>query len=78
VAATFDKGGDKLGFAAGAAFAVQKGTSLKAKVEHNQKQEQTASLTLKHEISKGVTILAGAGYAVAKSDLSYGLKISVE
>jgi len=74
VAATFEKGGDKLGFSAGGAFAVQKGTSLKAKVDHEQK----ASLTLKHEISKGVTILAGADYAVKKSVFNYGLKVSVE
>jgi hypothetical protein len=75
VAATFAQGGKKSGeFSAGGSFALQKGTSLKAKID----DKQTASLTLKHEISKGVTILAGAGYGVAKGDLSYGLQVSVE
>jgi len=81
VAATFgqgskDKDGKDLGqtFSAGGSFAVQNGTSLKGKIDH----KQNVSLTLKHEISKGVTILAGAGYAVQKGDLSYGLKVSVE
>jgi len=53
---------------------LQKGTSLKAKVDH----EQNASLTIKHEISKGVTILTGAGYGVQKGNLTYGLQVSVE
>lgn len=75
VAATFAQGGKKSGaFSAGGSFAVQKGTSLKAKIDH----EQNASVTLKHELSKGVTILAGAGYAVPKGGLSYGLQVSVE
>jgi hypothetical protein len=75
VAATFEQGGKKSGaFSAGAAFALQKGTSLKCKIDH----EQNASATVKHEISKGVTILAGAGYAMKKSDLTYGLQVSVE
>jgi len=75
VAATFEQGGKKSGeFSAGGSFALQKGTSLKAKIDH----EQNASLTLKHEISKGVTILAGAGYGVKKGDFSYGLQVSVE
>jgi len=75
VAATFEQGGKKSGaFSAGGSFSVQKGTSLKAKVDH----EQNASLTLKHEISKGVTILAGAGYGLQKGNLSYGLQVSVE
>lgn len=75
VAATFAQGGKKSGaFSAGGSFALQKGTSLKGKIDH----EQNASLTLKHEISKGVTILAGAGYGVKKGDLSYGLQVSVE
>lgn len=75
VAATFAQGGKKSGaFSAGGSFALQKGTSLKAKVDH----EQNASLTLKHEISKGVTILAGAGYGVQKGNLNYGFQVSVE
>lgn len=75
VAATFAQGGKNNGhFSAGGSFALQKGTSLKGKIDH----EQNASLTLKHEISKGVTILAGAGYGVKKGDLSYGLQVSVE
>jgi len=75
VAATFTQGGDKTGaFSAGGSFALQKGTSVKAKVDH----DQNASLTVKHEISKGVSILAGAGYAVKKGNLSYGLQVSVE
>lgn len=75
VAATFEQGGKKSGnFSAGGSFALQKGTSLKAKID----QDQNASLTVKHEISKGVTILAGAAYAVKKSDLTYGLQVSVE
>jgi len=51
-----------------------RGTSVKAKIDH----EQNASLTLKHEISKGVTILTGAAYGVKKGDVNYGFQISVE
>jgi hypothetical protein len=75
VAATFEQGGKKSGaFSAGGSFALQSGTSVKAKIDH----EQNASLTLKHEISKGVTILTGASYGVKKGDVNYGFQISVE
>merc|ERR1712070_620179 len=67
VAATFEQGGKKSGaFTAGCSFALQKGTSLKAKVD----QDSEASLTLKHEISKGVTILTGAGYGLQRKNLT--------
>lgn len=75
VAATFEQGGKKSGaFSAGGSFALQEGTTLKAKVDH----EQNASLTIKHQISKGVTILTGAGYGVSKGNLTYGFQVSVE
>merc|ERR1712070_904894 len=67
VAVTFEQGGKKSGaFSAGGSFALQKGTSLKAKVD----QDSEASLTLKHEISKGVTILTGAGYGLQRKNLT--------
>jgi len=75
VAATFAQAPkDAPSFSAGGSFALQPGTSLKAKIDH----EQNASLTLKHEISKGVTILTGAAYGVKKADLNYGFQVSVE
>jgi len=75
VAATFTKGGEKdKTFSAGGSFALQKGTSVKAKVDH----KKMASVTVKHEISKGVSILAGAGCAMKGDNFSYGLQVSVE
>jgi len=75
VAATFQQGGKKTGaYSAGGSFALQEGTTLKAKVDH----EQNASLTIKHQISKGVTIFTGAGYGLPKGNLTYGFQVSVE
>jgi len=75
VAATCSQGAkDGPTFSAGGSFALQPGTSVKAKIDH----EQNASLTLKHEISKGVTILTGAAYGVKSAALKYGCQVSVE
>lgn len=74
-AATFQQGGKTSGaWTAGGAFALQKGTSIKSKIDN----QQVASVSLKHEISKGVSILAGVSYDVKKGSSSHGFKISVE
>lgn len=74
-AATFQQGGKNTGsWTAGGAFALQKGTSIKSKIDN----QQVASVSLKHEISKGVSLLAGVSYNVKKGTTSHGFKISVE
>jgi len=74
-AATADFGGKKSGqFGFGLAYDIVKGTKLKLKVQH----DQTMSLSVKHDISKGFTILGGAKFDAVKSDYSYGLSLSIE
>mmetsp|Transcript_120787 Transcript_120787/g.338118 ORF Transcript_120787/g.338118 Transcript_120787/m.338118 type:complete len:274 (-) Transcript_120787:85-906(-) len=41
-------------------------------------QDQTVCCSVKHSVTKGFTVLAGAKYGIAKGDLSYGLQLSVE
>jgi len=75
IAGTFEQGGKNSGnWATGGSFALQKGTTIKGKMDNNQ----VASVGLKHEISKGVSILAGVSYDVKKGSSSHGFKISVE
>mmetsp|Transcript_43175 Transcript_43175/g.66345 ORF Transcript_43175/g.66345 Transcript_43175/m.66345 type:complete len:277 (+) Transcript_43175:60-890(+) len=74
-AATYDYGGKKNGnFSLGIACDVQKGTKLKVKVQ----QDQSVSCSLKHEVSKGFSLLAGGRYDTKKKDYTYGLQLSVE
>jgi len=74
-AVTSDYGGKKSGhFGFGLAYDVVKGTKLKLKVQH----DQTLSCSVKHDIAKGFTILAGAKFDNLKKDYSYGLSLSIE
>lgn len=76
-AATFQQGGKKNSGAwtAGGSYAVQKGTSIKSKVDSNM----LVSASVKHEISKGVTILSGVSYDLGGArGTSHGFKVSVE
>lgn len=74
-AATAEYGGKKSGqFSFGLAYDVVKGTKLKVKVQH----DQSISGTVKHELSKGFTVLAGGRYDTKSKDCSYGLQLSIE
>lgn len=73
-AAAYEHGGKKSGTASvGVAFTLVKGTNLKAKVE----QDTAVSVTVKHEISKGFSFLAG-GKVAADRSYTYGLQLSIE
>jgi len=75
IAATGDYGGKKSGqFGVGLAYDVVKGTKLKVKVQH----DQSVSCSVKHELSKGFTLLAGGKYDTKKKDYTYGLQLSIE
>jgi len=74
-AATADYGGKKSGqFGVGLAYDVIKGTKLKLKVQH----DQTLCCAVKHDVTKGFTILAGGKFNNQKKDYSYGLSLSIE
>lgn len=74
-AATADYGGKKSGqFGFGLAYDVIKGTKLKLKVQH----DQTICASVKHDVAKGFTVLAGAKFDNQKKDYSYGLSLSIE
>jgi len=75
LAANYDQGGKTSGnFGFGLAYAGLKGTTLKAKVQ----QDKSISCSVKHEVAKGFTVVSGARYDTKKSDLSYGLKLTIE
>lgn len=75
LAATFDYGGKKSGdFSVGCAYNVSKNCTFKGKVQ----QDQSVSTTVKYEVSKGFTLLAGGKYGMKTSALSYGLQLSIE
>jgi hypothetical protein len=74
-AATADYGGKKSGqFAFGLAYDVIKGTKLKLKVQH----DQTISCAVKHDLTKGFTILAGGKFDNQKKACTYGFSLSIE
>jgi len=74
-AATCDVGGKKSGqFTFGLAYDVVKGTKLKVKVQ----RDQSVSCSVKHEISKGFSLLAGARLETQKKDYTCGLQLSIE
>lgn len=74
-AATVDYGGKKSGhFGLGVAYNVVKGTKLKLKVQ----QDQTISFSVKQDVAKGFTVLAGGKFNAQKKDHSYGLSLSIE
>lgn len=70
-AATCDNGGK---YSLGIAYDVMKGTKLKVKVQH----DQSLSCSVKHELTKGFTMLAGGKYDSKKKDYTVGLQVSIE
>lgn len=73
-AAAYEHGGKKSGTASvGVAFTPVKGTNFKAKVE----QDTAVSITVKHDISKGFSFIAG-GRVAADRSFTYGLQLSIE
>jgi len=71
LAATYQHGGKGSG---SGSLAISCKGLYKVKVS----QDQTVCCSVKHSVTKGFTVLAGAKYGVAKGDLSYGLQLSVE
>lgn len=74
-AATYSYGGKTTGnFSLGVAYAVQAGTLIKAKVQ----QDKSLNCSVKHQLAKGFTLLAGGKYNTTKGDYTYGLQVSIE
>lgn len=74
-AATYSYGGKTNGnFAVGLAFNAKGGNVIKVKAQ----QDQSLSLTLKHQAALGFTVHAGGKYNVKKGDFTYGLQVSIE
>jgi len=74
-AATCDLLGKKQGsFTAGIAYDLMKTTKLKLKVN----QDMGISCGVKHEVTKGFTVLAGAMFDSKKNDHTCGLQLSIE
>mmetsp|Transcript_177391 Transcript_177391/g.431510 ORF Transcript_177391/g.431510 Transcript_177391/m.431510 type:complete len:275 (-) Transcript_177391:74-898(-) len=73
VAASCDYG-KKKAFTVGVAYDVIKGTKMKVKVQH----DQSVSCSLKHDLAKGFTLLAGLRYDTKTKDYSTGLQLSIE
>eukprot|EP00401_Gymnodinium_catenatum_P017261 CAMPEP_0117567042 /NCGR_PEP_ID=MMETSP0784-20121206/57399_1 /TAXON_ID=39447 /ORGANISM="" /LENGTH=278 /DNA_ID=CAMNT_0005364893 /DNA_START=91 /DNA_END=927 /DNA_ORIENTATION=- len=63
-------------YCAGLSYEVVKGTKLRAKVLKDKEQALCASL--KHELSKGFTVLAGGKFEPATGKSSIGVQLSVE
>lgn len=75
LACSYDYGGKTSGhFGLGAAYRVNGSTSLKAKVQ----QDGSLSGTLKHDLSKGFTFLAGGMFNLSSGKTSFGLQLSIE
>jgi hypothetical protein len=74
-AATYAHGGKSSGNCSlGLFYELMKGTTVKAKVA----QDQSVSCSVKHEVSKGFTLIGGGKYDTKKGDYTYGLQLSVE
>jgi len=74
-AATYTHGGKASGnFSLGLFYELMKGTTVKAKAA----QDQSVSCSVKHEISKGFTMIGGGKYDTKKGEYTYGLQLSVE
>merc|ERR1712113_3110 len=75
--ATYEHGGKKNGtFSLGIAYDLMKGTKIKAKVQ--QEKSPSVSCTVKHDLSKGFTVLAGGKYDITDGQVGYGLQLSIE
>jgi len=74
-AASYEHGGKKSGsFSLGIAYDVLKGTKLKVKVQ----QDRSVSCSVKHEMTKGFTLLTGGRLDTQKMDYTCGFQLSVE
>lgn len=73
-AATCAYAGKVSGAGAGIHYGIAKGTSIKVKAA----QDSTACLTVKHELSKGVNVLAGGKFSAKSGFDSFGLQFSIE
>jgi len=74
VAAKAEQSKKGLEWGVGAAYTVQKGTTVKAKVL----QDTSISLGLKHQVAQGFTLLAGGKYDQSGGKHSYGIQVSIE
>lgn len=75
IAASYTHGGKASGTGSlGLFYDPNSKTRLKAKVA----QDQSISASVKHELSKGFTILAGGRYEVKSSNYTVGLQLSIE
>jgi len=74
-AAAYTHGGKASGnFSLGLFYELMKGTTVKAKAA----QDQSISCSVKHQISKGFTVIGGGKYDTKKGAYTYGLQLSVE
>uniref|UniRef100_A0A7S3VVQ3 Uncharacterized protein n=1 Tax=Strombidinopsis acuminata TaxID=141414 RepID=A0A7S3VVQ3_9SPIT len=75
-AATYEHGGKMNGqFCLGVSYDVKPGTKVKAKIA----QDQSISCSVKHDVNKGFTVVAGAKVDMNKMDIaSCGLQLSIE
>jgi len=75
VAATVDKTKDTQHYSAGFAYRANGNTTLKVKVS----DDKSVSAAVKHEVSKGFTVIAGAKYSnSAGTPYTTGLQLSIE
>jgi hypothetical protein len=80
VAATYDFGGKTDGaFAAGAGYTMQEGTTIKGKLTGVNGKDLAVSASVKHQLAKGTTMVAGATMPVDGSKpLTWGVQVSIE
>jgi len=72
---SYQHGGKASGnLSAGLAWTLKPGTLLKAKVQ----QDGSVTGTVKHDVTKGFTVLAGGKYTPSNGNFTYGLQLSVE
>jgi len=74
-AASYDHGGKKSGqFSLGIAYDALKTTKLKVKLQ----EDTSVSCSVKHELTKGFTMIGGGKYDPKKKDYTVGLQVSIE
>lgn len=75
MAGTYTYGGKSNGSCTfGVGYDVAKGTKLKAKASH----DKTVSASVKYEVSKGFSVLAGGKYDLKTKQHTYGVQLSIE
>jgi len=77
LAATGTFAGKLAAIHAGLHYRIAQGTSVKVKAGQ-EKGDSVASLTLKHELAKGVTILGGGKFSANSGLESFGVQVSIE